>query len=208
VKRESKLERFFESWLWRSRLAVVVAVVGSVIVALGALYIATVDVLVLLGKLPRYADSALSTETRADLRGEVVTGMVKAVDGYLIAAIMLIFALGMYVMFVSRIEAAENSEAAPRLLRFSSLDDLKDRIAKMMLLVLVIEFFQSALKLSYGTPLDLLQLALGILMIAGALLLGGHHHLKRVMVKGTGDQGRGPRSVSERASDRQASGSP
>jgi uncharacterized membrane protein YqhA len=178
VKRDNKLEQLFESLLWRSRLALIVAVIGSVVVAFGALYLATVDVVVLLGKLPKYADAGLTPDARADLRGVIVTGIVKAVDGYLIAAIMVIFALGMYVMFISRIEAAETSETAPKLLRFASLDDLKDRIAKVILLVLVIEFFQSALKLSYGTPLDLLQLAFGILLVAGALLLGGHHHLK------------------------------
>jgi uncharacterized membrane protein YqhA len=183
VRHQSKRERVFELLLWRSRLAMLVAVIGSVVLAFGTLYMATVDVVVLLGKLPRYADSALATEARADLRGAIVTGIVKAVDGYLIAAIMFIFALGMYVMFISRIEAAESSDAGPKLLRFASLDDLKGRIAKVILLVLVIEFFQAALKLSYGTPLDLLQLALGILLVAAALMLGGHHHVKRTRAK-------------------------
>jgi uncharacterized membrane protein YqhA len=54
-----------------------------------------------------------------------------------------------------------------------SLDDLKDRIAKLILLVLIVEFFQYALKLTYATPLDLLYLAVGILFIGGALYLSG-----------------------------------
>jgi uncharacterized membrane protein YqhA len=102
-----------------------------------------------------------------------VSGIVKAVDGYLIAAILLIFALGLYELFVNRIEAAQRSGDAPRLIQVQGLDDLKDRIAKLILLVLVIEFFQQALKLKYTSTLDLVYLALGILAIGGALYLSG-----------------------------------
>jgi uncharacterized membrane protein YqhA len=40
------------------------------------------------------------------------------------------------------------------------------------LLILVVKFFQQALRLKYESPLDLLQLALGIVLVAGALFLG------------------------------------
>ena len=168
------LEDFFEQMLWQSRLLVLVAVVASTILAAGTFYMATVDVLFLLGGLLSYGSPSLEFAARAALREATVTGIVKAVDVYLIAAILLIFAMGLYELFINQIDSSETAaRAMPRLIRVTSLDDLKDRIAKLILLVLIIEFFQYALKLTYATPLDLMYLAVGVLLIGGALYLSG-----------------------------------
>lgn len=164
-------ERCFERFLWGSRLLVLVGVVASVMVAAGVFYMTTVDVVHLLSRLVVYANPTLSSDLRANLRTETVTYIVKAIDGYLIAAILLIFALGLYELFVSRINIAGSAETGPRLLRVQDLDDLKDRVAKLVLLVLVIEFFQEALKLTYAGAIDLLYLAIGIVLIATAFFL-------------------------------------
>jgi uncharacterized membrane protein YqhA len=50
-----KIERGFESLLWSSRLVVLIAVVGSLTVALAMFYVATMDVLYLLTHLRDYA---------------------------------------------------------------------------------------------------------------------------------------------------------
>jgi len=168
------LERTFERVLWQSRLVVVIAVIASAFLALGAFYMATVDVVVLLGNLMPYASPTLDPAARETLREATVAGIVKAVDGYLIAAIVLIFALGLYELFINKIDTIrEAARTVPRLVQVASLDDLKDRIAKLILLVLIIEFFQYALKLKYTSPLDLLYLAVGVLFIGGALYLSG-----------------------------------
>ena len=52
----------------------------------------------------------------------MVTTIIKVVDEYLIGAILIVFSLGLYELFVSKLEAAERSEAAPRLLLIRSLD--------------------------------------------------------------------------------------
>ncbi len=168
-KRIAKIaETIFEKTLWSSRLLMIVGVVMSALMSLGAFYMATVDALGLLKYLAAYGDASLGTEARADVRAQTVTLIVKSVDGYLIAAILLIFALGLYELFINRLDAARNSEVAPKLLQVRSLDDLKHRIAGLLLLVLVIEFFQRALRLNYETPLDLLMLALSVLLIAAS----------------------------------------
>ena len=84
---------------------------------------------------------------------------------------MLIFAMGLYELFISKIDVAENNELAQRILLIRSIDDLKDRLAKVIFLVLIVKYFEYALHGSYTTPSSLLQLAAGILMIAGALWL-------------------------------------
>jgi uncharacterized membrane protein YqhA len=41
-------------------------------------------------------------------RADAITTIVKAVDEYLIAAILLLFALGLYELFIDRIDVAED----------------------------------------------------------------------------------------------------
>ena len=162
------IEQPFERLLWGSRLIVLLAVVASLVVAIGMFFVSTVDVIGLLGHIAHYATAGA---WRSALRSTIVAHVVEVVDGYLLAAIMLIFSLGLYELFVSRIEAAEGSEFASRLLLIQSLDDLKDRLAKVVLLVLVVKFFEYALRLDFKTPLDLLYLAVGVLLVSGALYL-------------------------------------
>jgi uncharacterized membrane protein YqhA len=169
-----RLKRAFEWALWESRLVVIVAVVVSVVLAFGAFYMATADAATMLRHLAPYGHSDLSASARDGLRKELVTDTVNAVDGYLFGAILLIFGLGLYKLFISKIPAAEAAPSAPHLLHIESLDDLKDRLAKVVLLVMVIEFFQHALETEYDRALDLLYLALGILFVGAALYLTSH----------------------------------
>ncbi len=166
--------KWFERLLWGSRLLILVAVVASVLVALCALYVATVDVVHLVVQTARY-----TAHSPDEAHAEIVTTVVRTVDGYLLTAVMLIFAMGLYELFIGKIDAAEASEVAPRLLLIRSLDDLKDRLAKVVVLILVITFFQQALALHFGSARDLVYLALGTLLVGGALYLssraGGKH---------------------------------
>jgi uncharacterized membrane protein YqhA len=165
------LETLFEKFLWKSRLAALVGVVASLLIAFAVMYLTTVDVAHMLGKVAQYASPVLTPEIRDKLRLEILSDTVEAVDGYLLASAVLILALGLYELFVSKIEEAEHMEVGERLLRISSLDDLKSRLANVVILMLVVKFFQQALKLKYETPLDLLYLALGTLLMGGALFL-------------------------------------
>ena len=109
------LERLFELTLWSSRLAVLVAVMFGIVLSLGAFYLATTDVFYALQYLIQYAGPTL-VEEHEGLRADTVTAIIKAIDGYLIAAILIVFSLGLYEFFVSKLDVAERSEAAPRLL--------------------------------------------------------------------------------------------
>lgn len=170
-KATSALERA----LWGSRLLVIAAVVATVLLAVAALLLATADAVSLPGLLAGYADPALAGDARDALRTAIVTTIVKALDGYLIAALLLVVAFGLYELFISRIDPAEGTDAARRLLQVRDLEDLKQRVAKLVVLVLVVEFFQQALKLQVADALELLWLGLGILVVSAALWLSGQH---------------------------------
>lgn len=165
----NRLESSFEWILWNSRLVVLVAVLASLATTFAMFYVASVDAFELVGNVLHYAQAGHTAGARIESRTVIITHVVEVVDGYLLGAIMLIFALGLYELFISRIDIAEKSEFASRLLLIRSLDDLKDRLAKVVLLILVVKFFEYALATHISTPLDLLYLATGILFVAIAL---------------------------------------
>ena len=165
------LERIFESLLWDSRLIVIVAVITSLITSLAMFYIATADAYFMISHLGDYISSGLSQEARSAMRATTVTHVVEIVDGYLLATILLIFSLGLYELFIGKIEKAEQSETSSSVLLIHSLDDLKNRLAKVILMILIVKFFEHAIAMKFNDALDLLFLAGGIALIGVALYL-------------------------------------
>ncbi len=167
------VERWFERMLWNSRYVVVVAVVASVVAGFALFYIATVDVAYLVVHLAPYASGGLSEEARALLRSSTVTHIVEVVDGYLLALVMLIFGLGMYELFVSDIDEARASKASSRILIIESLDDLKNRLAKVILMILIVRLFEHATRMNLATTLDMLYFG-GAIALVGIALYFSH----------------------------------
>jgi uncharacterized membrane protein YqhA len=165
------LENIFERVLWGSRLVVVVAVVASILIAFVLFYVASVTTVGLVSHGLQYGDPGLTTDARTALGADLLSLAVGAIDGYLLATILLIFALGLYELFIGKIDAAEGSEFAGRVLLIRNLDDLKDRLGKVIVLILVVKFFQVALDMKYVAPIDLLFLAFAIVLVGGALWL-------------------------------------
>lgn len=162
-------EHLFEKALWNGRFVVVVAVVASMAAATAIFYMATVDVVYLVGHMLNYADPSMAIDARKAMHDETITHVVEVVDGYLLATFMLIFALGMYELFVSDIDEAHGSKTSSKILVIESLDDLKSRLAKVILMILIVTLFEEALKMNLTTPLDLLYLGGAIALIGVAL---------------------------------------
>ena len=165
------VENIFESVLWESRLAVLFAVIASLFSSLAVFYMATVDAYYMISHLGEYASPALDSAARNELRSATITHVVEIVDGYLLATVLLIFSLGLYELFISKIEKAEQSEKASNVMLITSLDDLKGRLAKVILMILIVKFFEHAIGMSFKSPLDLLYLAAGICLLGLALFL-------------------------------------
>lgn len=163
------MKRSIEFLLWNVRLIMIVPVIASVFVAAAVLFITTIDAVVLFGTMLTYG--TLDSAARSSAYIETIVNVVAIVDGYLLAAILIIFALGLYELFIDKIDAAEGSDLASRLLLIRSLDDLKDRLANLILVILIVKFCQIALKMKYTQPLDLLYLSIGMVLIGGALFL-------------------------------------
>ena len=123
--------------------------------------------------------SDMTTEARAEYRSGAVTHLVEIIDGYLLATVMLILSLGLYELLIHKIDAASDSEHQSSVLLITSLDDLKSRLAKVVLMILIVKFFEHALSMKFDTPLAMLEFAGGIALIGLALYLshaGDHAH--------------------------------
>lgn len=167
----SLFERLFEGALWRSRYVVLFAVISSMAAGFAIFYMATVDVYYLITHILHYADPDLAAEARKMLHDETITHIVEVVDGYLLATVMLIFSLGMYELFISDIDEAHGCKASSKILVIESLDDLKARLAKVILMILIVTLFENALKMEMKTTLDLLYFGGSLALVGVALYL-------------------------------------
>ena len=165
------IENLFEGTLWNSRFVIIAAVIGSLLAGFAIFYMATVDVVYLFQHALHYADSSLTDEARKALHDSTVSHIVEVVDGYLLATVMLIFSLGLYELFISDIDQAHGSKASSKILVINSLDDLKSRLAKVILMILIVTLFEEAINIHVSTPLDLVYLGASIALIALALYL-------------------------------------
>ncbi|MDD5611950.1 MAG: YqhA family protein [Gallionella sp.] len=163
------IEQLFERVLWNSRFIVLSAVIGSLLAGVAIFYMATVDVLYVFQHALHYANADMTAEARKALHDGTVSHIVEVVDGYLLATVMLIFSLGLYELFISDIDEAHGNKASGNILVINNLDDLKGRLAKVILMILIVTLFKEALRMEYQTMQDLLYLGASILLIALAL---------------------------------------
>ncbi|BAF62076.1 YqhA family protein [Candidatus Vesicomyidisocius calyptogenae] len=164
------LEKYFEKLLWGSRYMVLVAVISSLLLSLLLFVITAVDVFALLVHTFDYIIA--TSEVRKVLKIELVAHTVGSIDGFLLATILLIFSLGLYELFISDIDEAKESDQSSKVLVINSLDDLKSKLAKVILMILVVTFFEVSLSMSFNSSLDLIYFSLGILMVSLALYFG------------------------------------
>lgn len=165
-KSQGVIETIFETIIWNSRFVVILAVVFGLLGAIILFVIASLDIW-------HVAVSSFQVVTHIiphpeHFHEDVVAGLIGAVDLYLIAVVLFIFAFGLYELFISDIDQASGKNGE-KLLAIHSLDQLKDKIAKVIVMVLVVNFFQRVLHTNFTTPLEMLYLALSITALSVGL---------------------------------------
>jgi len=161
------LERFFESLLWNSRFIVLLAVISSLIGSFLLFLLATFD---MSGLMKAFIEHIIFGHEHANFHVDAVGHIIQAVDDYLLATVLLIFALGLYELFISKIDIA-HEQGARNILIINTLDDLKDRLGKVILMILVVVFFKNVLHVTFDNPLNILYMGGGIMLVALALYL-------------------------------------
>ena len=159
------IEKFFEGLIWNSRFIVILAVIFGLIGAIILFIVASMDIW---GVAVYTFNTIISHAHPEKFHEDIVAGIIGAVDLYLIAVVMFIFSFGLYELFISDIDQAEGKNGS-KLLAIHNLDQLKDKIAKVIVMVLVVSFFQKVLHTHFATPLEMLYFALSITALAVGL---------------------------------------
>ena len=161
------LEKIFESGLWSSRFMVLMAVVFGLIGAVSLFVVASVDVFNTASMVVSTYINHLHPE---HFHEDVVGGIIGAVDLYLIGVVMLLFSFGLYELFISDIDIAKDERGEDnKILAIHSLDQLKDKISKVIVMVLVVSFFQKVGHTEYHGALEMLYFSLSITAVAVGL---------------------------------------
>jgi len=161
------MERMFEGSLWASRFMVILAVIFGLIGAVTLFIVASFDVY----DTAKYVITTyLSHAHPHNFHEDVVGGIIGAVDLYLIGVVMLLFSFGLYELFISDIDVAKDEDGEDnKILAIHSLDQLKDKISKVIVMVLVVSFFQQVGHTEYHGALEMLYFALSITAVAVGL---------------------------------------
>lgn len=158
-----------EKILWNSRYMTLFAV-WSCIVGMALLFLlSAMDMAKLLWE---FIDVYIFGHDIPNFHTVVVSHVITAVDDFLLAIVLLIFALGVYELHIDKIEFAKDNPAAGKLLQIESLDDLKDRLGKVILMILIVSFFKNVLSAKFHTPLEILYMGGGIFLVALASYYG------------------------------------
>ena len=165
------LEKAFEGSLWASRFMVILAVIFGLIGAIVLFIVASFDIY----DTTKFVINTYITHAHPqNFHEDVVGGIIGAVDLYLIGVVMLLFSFGLYELFISEIDVAKDESGEEnKILAIHSLDQLKDKISKVIVMVLVVGFFQKVGHTEYTGALDMLYFALSITAVAVGLYFLG-----------------------------------
>ncbi|MFZ9462219.1 MAG: YqhA family protein [Synechococcaceae bacterium WB4_1_0192] len=173
-----RIERSFERWLWRFRLIAIVPVLMSLLSTAAAFVCGSREILHALNLLLDNAPD--DSKAIAKLLGTLVGG----VDLYLIGIALLIFGYGVYELLISDIEAARPAEAGSGgsggsgLLDIRSLDALKEKLVKVIVVALIVAAFKAMLVFPIDNTSNLLVFSGSVLLLALSawLVAGGPGH--------------------------------
>jgi uncharacterized membrane protein YqhA len=154
------MENKFEKFLWSFRYITILAVILSILSAFTLIVIGSWDIIEAVIFYNPLFDTSISSNN------ELLFKLISAIDLFLIGIVLLIFGFGIYELFVSEIDFA-NSKFTESTLKIRDLDQLKNKIIKVIIIVLIVKFFEKVLKFSenFTTPMDILYFGLSILSI-------------------------------------------
>jgi uncharacterized membrane protein YqhA len=165
--RRKRFELQFEKVLWKLRLIAILPVIMSLTSTGVTFVLGTLEI----GK----AILGLGTFEGQDKAyvARVLGGVVSGIDLYLIGIAMLIFGYGVYELLISPIDAARNEEKAGEgLLDIRDLDQLKEKLVKVLVVALIVSAFKPMLSLPIvdGPSLAFFCLSVLLLAISGFLV--------------------------------------
>ncbi|MDE6267176.1 MAG: YqhA family protein [Muribaculaceae bacterium] len=168
---KNAVARNFEKCLYFTRFLTLLAVFGSLISAVALFVKGTIIVIDALGE---FLENIASPQYE-----HMLEMFVSSVDVFLFAMMLVIFGVGVYELFITKIDPVlQKVDGRPSWMHISNVDDLKSALGKVILMVLIVTFFKHSIEVEYGNVNDLLKLGVGIVLIALSLFVAGKSHHK------------------------------
>ena len=156
----SMLENKFEKALWSTRFIVIISVILSIISSVTLFLLGGSDIIqATIFNNPVFNENINNNN-------DLLFKIISSIDLFLIGIVLLIFGFGVYELFISEIDFAKG-KFADSTLKINNLDQLKNKIIKVIIIVLIVKFFEKVLQLShnFATPNDLFFFSISILSI-------------------------------------------
>lgn len=152
------MERILFSFRYISWIAIICSLTGSLLMFfVGALKTYKAVATIVFGRIPHESLSQLKP-------ANVTTAyLIKSLDAFLIALVLLIFAYGVYSLFISQHSDIDESGAL-KWIRIPSLAHLKNTLAEVIIVILFVNFLEIAL-------LNLKNLTWELFVLPGSILL-------------------------------------
>ena len=168
---EGRILNPIEFWLWKFRYFSFLAVFFCAIAAIALFFMGTMEIIGPVKSIIISAPEMLVSEGHLE-NEDILKGVIGALDLYLIAVFFLIFSFGLYELIISKIDIARDSDddVDHPLLQISSLDELKSKIIKVIIIILIVAFFKNVISMKMNEVMDALMLAVAIL----ALCIGSY----------------------------------
>lgn len=163
-----KAERVFESMLWRARFFALIPVVFMLLAAIAASVQGAATVF-----------GGVAQGLAGDRQGSVLSYLT-ALDTFLLSTIFYVACVGLYELFVSKLDGPDARTPHPRLpawMMIRTLEDLKHRLTSVVTVIIAIIYLTELTRWSegesrvLGTPLDVLWLSLGVAVAIASLTL-------------------------------------
>jgi len=174
-KTNNIIEIIFETFLFNSRFIAILAVLGSLIASVVLFIKSTIEVF--FGVVNFTSEIETTFHISAETSNELMKTLIMAIDEYLIATVLFIFCMGIYELFIRRIDTSrQTNDTRPGWMKINSIDELKNMLGKVIMMVLIVSFFKYSLENKYDKVLDLLYFGLGIFFVSVALYLSHSSH--------------------------------
>jgi len=160
------MEKFFEKFLWNSRLILIVAVLSCLVTAASLVILGCGEVFHLVSSLFNHLFDHGSDVSRDHL----ILIVIEILDTFLLSSILFIFSFGLYELFISSLEDSKTHQS--QAFKISSIDELKAKLGKVVVMLLVIKIFAFTIELKPSNILELLYFAVIVLLVAISLWLG------------------------------------
>ena len=157
-KNYNMAEKTFEWILWNSRFMVLVPVLVSMLIFI--LLIIWIFI-----KFWHLVEEII----HVGFTDKVLSGVISILDVSLLAVIILIFAWWIYELFVSEIDVDDEHVNKAKSLIIRSIDELKEKVWKVIIILLIVWLFKQMILQAPQTRLDILILSWAILIMALAL---------------------------------------